>query len=312
MTPQSFERLTNGPVCCQLDYAVLRIGGADARDFLHSQCVSHLQRIDPAAGTRTAWCTAQGRVSFLFWLLPEPAGFLLLVPASEAARCIKRLRMFILRAQVTVEDLSATHVVQGLSLPDGKPVPGWSERLPAARHAVTDPAPGLRAMRMQCGGRFLLVGEGAALGRWLLDRGVPAVDSGSWRYLDILDGRVEITGASVEAYLPQQINLDFEGVLAFDKGCYPGQEIIARLKYRGEVKSRLLIGRTEAEVVAGEKLAPTPQAPTGGTVLASTRDPMGWTHLLAVADLGALESGLMTALPPPRVVHFRRPPEWQD
>ena len=103
---------------------------------------------------------------------------------------------------------------------------------------------------------------------------------------------VEITGESVNAFLPQQLNLDQSGSVAFDKGCYPGQEIIARLKYRGQVKSRLIRGISSVTVAAGKRLAPSEKAPTGGTVLAcAPAEPAGY-RVLAVADLGALDTPL--------------------
>lgn len=312
MNPETFRQLEHAAVSCPLELAVIRVEGPDARDFLHGQCTSHLKRLGPLDAVRTAWCSPQGRVSFLFWLVPTTTGYHLLLPASEAARCVQRLRMFVLRAKVEVEDLSATHGVQGLNFPSALVAQTESLALPAEAWRTTRVTPSLAAVRMESGPRFLLVGAPAETSAWLARNGVTPVDPDTWRYLDICRGHVEIAGASANAFLPQQLNLDFQDTLAFDKGCYPGQEIIARLKYRGEVKSRLLIGMSDSEILAGEKFAASPQAPTGGQVLTSVRDPAGLTHLLAVVDLGALSTGLVTADSPARTVRFERPPTWQD
>lgn len=309
MNPESFQRLKQGAVSCPLDLAVIRVEGPDARDFLHGQCTSHLKRLGSLEAVRTAWCTPQGRVSFLFWLVPTMAGgYHLILPASEAARCVQRLRMFVLRAKVEIEDVSATLKVHGLALPAESTLTG----LPAEARGIMRLASGPTLVRMGVAARFLLLGPATDTRAWLDAQGVAPVDPDVWRYLDIRDGYVEIAGPMANAFLPQQLNLDFADALAFDKGCYPGQEIIARLKYRGEVKSRLLIGTGDAEFNAGEKLAAAPHAPTGGQVLTAVRDPAGLSHVLAVADLGALGGALVTAEPPARTLHFERPPVWQD
>lgn len=312
MNPETFRQLTQVAGSCALDLAVIRVEGPDARDFLHGQCTSHLKRLGPLEAVRTAWCTPQGRVSFLFWLVPTASGYHLLLPTSEAARCVQRLRMFVLRAKVEVEDLSAKYRVHGLNFPSALSARAESLALPAEVRRTAQLTPSLMAVRMEAGARFLLVGDPAETSAWLTRNGIAMVDPDTWRYLDIRHGHVEIAGAMANAFLPQQLNLDFQNTLAFDKGCYPGQEIIARLKYRGEVKSRLLIGTSDSEVLEGEKFAACPRAPTGGQVLTSVRDAAGTTHLLAVADLGALETSLVTANPPARTVRFERPPTWQD
>ncbi|MBM4226803.1 MAG: folate-binding protein YgfZ [Gammaproteobacteria bacterium] len=312
MNPETFRLLTHAAVSCPLDLAVIRVEGPDARDFLHGQCTSHLKRLGPQDAVRTAWCTPQGRVSFLFWLVPTATGYHLLLPASEATRCVQRLRMFVLRAKVEVEDISATCQAHGLNFPATLSAQTESLSLPAEAWRTTRISPSLVAVRMESAPRFLLIGEPAETAKWLARHEIATVDPETWRYLDIRHGHVEIAGGYANAFLPQQLNLDFQDTLAFDKGCYPGQEIIARLKYRGEVKSRLLVGTSGSEILAGEKFAASPQAPTGGQVLASVRDPGGTTHLLAVVDLGALATGLVTADSPARTVRFERTPTWQD
>lgn len=312
MNPDNLQTLLEQPASCRLDQAVIRVEGPDARDFLHGQCTSHLKRLGPLDAVRTAWCTPQGRVSFLFWLVPTTSGYQLLLPASEAARCVQRLRMFVLRAKVEVEDLSAAYDVHGLYLPPAASARAQTLGLPAEVWRSASIAPGVTALRMEQAARFLLIGGGAAVSEWLASHDITAVEPDTWRYLDIRHGHIEIAGSHANAFLPQQLNLDFQNSLAFDKGCYPGQEIIARLKYRGEVKSRLLIGTSDEEILEGEKFSASPEAPTAGQVLTCVRDPAGRSHLLAVVDLGALNGGLITAMPPARTVHFERPPYWQD
>lgn len=279
-----------------LPHGVLRVGGADAGPFLHGQFVSHVLRLKAGDVVRSAWCTPQGRVSFLFWLLRRQDDFLLVLPASELARLAQRLRLFVLRANVEIEPLPAWAVL-GLTT---KPEP----ELPATAGRWQESASGVIVFRPGDCARWICLAPTAALEAWALPNQLTTASTPDWLALDIEDGIVEVEGEWVNAFLPQQLNLDQSGSVAFDKGCYPGQEIIARLKYRGQVKSRLLRGTCRSGIPAGTRLAPHPNAPTGGTVLVCTPDGETGSKLLAVADLGAVETPLAPADTPDAFVHF--------
>ena len=277
---------------------VVRVSGADAATFLHAQLVSHILRLSAGEVIRTAWCTPQGRVSFLFWLLKTADAFLLVIPASEQPRLVQRLRMFVLRAQVTIESLDGQWSVYGI-----KPAPD-DERWFADEGTLHHPKPDIFAFRCGKHGRQLCLGPADVLANWAPLTALPAGGADCWQACDIAELMAEVTGPLVNAFLPQQLNLDMRGTLAFDKGCYPGQEIIARLKYRGEVKARLQVGTCSEALQAGWRLLPSDAAPTGGTVVLSAPAQDGKFLVLAVADLGAQSQSLATAERPQAPVRF--------
>ena len=279
-----------------LPQAVLRIGGPDASSFLHGQFVSHVLRMHPGDVVRSAWCTPQGRVSFLFWLLRRQDDYLIVLPASELARLAQRLRMFVLRAKVEIEPLTLW-LVRGLQTGPGTELPGLSGQWQASSPDVVVFRPGACE-------RWICLAPTTALDAWALPGSLATAANCDWTACDIEDGLVEISGTLVNEFLPQQINLDQSGSIAFDKGCYPGQEIIARLKYRGQVKSRVLRGTCQLAVAAGTRLAATPQAPTGGLVIACAPARSTGYQVLALADLGAPETPLIPVDMPEAVIHF--------
>lgn len=288
---------------------VLRIVGPEARAFLQAQFITNLQRLDRTQGTLSAWCTPQGRVSFQFHLLPCEDGYHLVCPASVAARLLQRLRMFVLRAKVTIEDVSESLGVVGVSLPRDARAPDALRTLVTTRHALSPLDPTLSALCIDESTRFLVCGEFGPLAAWCRASALPLLGSAAWRWLDIAQGHVEITEALAGEFLPQQLNLDMVEALAFDKGCYPGQEVIARLRYRGEVKSRLVRGRAEGAVTAGARLQGD-GAHAAGRVVTAVTLPSGWSEFLAVVELAALPA-VRLADTPALELSFEFPPYWR-
>ncbi len=291
--------------------SVVRVSGAEAESFLHGQLITNLKKLTLRRGSLSAWCTPQGRVSFLFYLVPEPHGYLLLVPASEATRLVQRLRMFVLRAKVNVEDVSGQIGVIGLSLPRANARPTWSAGLQSTRNAISMLGDSLQALCIDESARFLVWGELTTLISWWQHCELPRIGSAGWRLLDITQGVTEITGSAANAFLPQQLNLDLiEDVLAFDKGCYPGQEIVARLKYRGEVKSRLLHGRANRALAPDARLKIRGTTHSAGQILSAVTLPSAESHFLAVVDLSALQAPPEIEDSPTVDLQFERPPYW--
>ncbi|MGE0334354.1 MAG: folate-binding protein YgfZ [Gammaproteobacteria bacterium] len=293
--------------CPRPDLAVVAVRGADALTFLQAQLITNLSALAAGFGTLSAWCTPQGRVSFLFHLVPAEDGFRLLVPASESARLAQRLRMFVLRARVTIEELSAEHAVLGVAIPSGAPGPELT-RPPGMRYALGAPADGVHALCIDASARYLVWGETRALTDWWARATLPAVGSAAWRLLDVTEGHADIAGGFANEFLPQQLNLDMLDVLAFDKGCYPGQEVIARLRYRGEVKARLLCGRAAGQLAEGVSLRAGERS--AGRVLKAVAVAPDETRFLAVVEL-AVRDAVRADGAPGLALAFETPPYWR-
>ncbi len=282
------------------ELGVVRVSGADASTFLQGQLTADVRRVSPTQAALAAWCNPQGRALFLMQLLGTADGFLLVLPADDIERFVKRLRMFVLRAKVTVEDLRAPWGVAGvLGL-------GADAQTLAGAYATTSVGGVHRCRLPGAPPRALVLGETDALQAWLDAGALPSLSAADWWALDAQQAQPRIDATTAERFIPQQLNLDRLGMMSFDKGCYPGQEVIARLKYRGTVKARLRSGQAPFALSPGARLY-APGAGGGqsaGEVLnvVPVADGVVFTAVIDLNTAGALHAntpdGPVLTLPP--------------
>jgi folate-binding protein YgfZ len=275
-------------------YGVLAASGTDARGFLHAQLSCDVEGLADDTAVYGAYCTAKGRVlaNFLLWTRADT--FFLLLPRTLVQGIRKRLQMFVLRSKVTLDDRSDAFALVGAAGPAAGPaLTGVVERVPstplkAARNAdVTTIALG--------GDRFLLVMEVEhatavwdRLARTLLPAGAPC-----WEWLEIASGLPWITAATQDQFVPQMANLELIGGVNFHKGCYPGQEIVARTQYLGKPKRRLFLAHVDADAspAPGEALvADEAGEQSAGTVVNAAPAPEGGFDLLAVVQTASADA----------------------
>lgn len=257
--------------------ACVEVRGADAAGFLHAQLTSDVTALAPGAVALSAWCTPRGRVRNLFWLVRRPDGarFSLVAPAREADGLARRLRAFVLRAEVEVER-TGERVAGAAGSGSEAFVAGRVGRVPAPGSAVE--SGGRAAFRPPVGPpRFLVLGP---------DPAPSETPRAGWGRLEIAAGIAWLTDETRESFIPQMLDLDRLGALSFEKGCFPGQEVIARTRYLGRLKRRLYPGR----VAAGAPPAPGDPVRSGdrgaGAIVASERDEAGRGYeLLAVVAI---------------------------
>jgi len=267
------------------DHAVLRITGDDAQTFLHGQFVSDVNALALGHGQLTAWCSPQGRVAYLLHLVRISDAYFVLLPASEAVRFVKRLRMFVLRAKVTIDELPQYRVygLQNLAL-GALPLV-----LPQVQRCVEFDT-GCYALGIEHG-RYLLWGEATAMACTAQRPELAAMPIEIWQYADITRGYPEIAGNNADTFLPQQLNLDLLDVVSFTKGCYPGQEVVARLKYRGEVKSRLMWCESSRVCAPGTKILLDGVSASAGQVLRSLQITADRAVMQVVVDIACVAEG---------------------
>jgi folate-binding protein YgfZ len=224
---------------------VVRFAGPDAASFLQGQVSNDTRHLGEGAPLIAAYSSPQGRVIAVMHLLPHSSGILALLPREVAASTQERLRKFVLRAKLKIEDLSDQFVVAGMDAnalsAAGMGVPGSSGYL--ERNGV-----GVASVRRYTGcesERYWLVGDAASVGDAAPigstaspPASSPAIER-SWRLADIREGLPQIYAATSELFVAQMLNLDLIGGISFDKGCYTGQEIIARTQNLGRIKRRL-------------------------------------------------------------------------
>lgn len=263
---------------------LIDVQGEDARAFLHGQFTSDINHLSAGKVQHSAWCTAKGRMlaSFLIWRNGED--FRLAVSADLLAAVQKRLQMFVLRAKVKLADASDETVLLGIAGPTAGEALA-AANLPMPTEALTSiDADGAQVIRLD--GERLVVAlpatrapevwaQLAALAR---PAGVPA-----WRWLDVRAGLPLITAATREEFVPQMADFEKIGGVSFHKGCYPGQEIVARTQYLGKVKRHLYRLDSPVPVVPGDDLH-CPENPDQaiGKIVVGAHAPSGGYAALAV------------------------------
>lgn len=224
---------------------VLRFTGPDAAAFLQGQVSNDTVPLSRGAPVLAAYSTPQGRVLAVLRLLPHSSGILGILPRDVAASTQERLRKFVLRAKVKIDDVSDDFVVAGLHA-NALAAAGFSDA-PGPESYVEKDGVGLARVSRHTASaseRYWLIGASGSL------RGVVSADPArierEWRLGDIRDGQPQVYAATSELFVAQMLNLDLIGGISFSKGCYTGQEIIARTQHLGRIKrrlSRLRLGR---------------------------------------------------------------------
>jgi folate-binding protein YgfZ len=251
-------------------FTVVEVTGEDAPDFLQGQLSNDLKQVSATHAQITGYCTPKGRLLALPTIVGFDAGFRLLVPRSVKEAFIKRLSMFVMRAKVVVREATELRCVGVIANDDGaggflKSVYG---SVPVAPMDVST-SPSMQLIRWHDDqssvqrARFLVIADSEAINRvWHQEGDFARSGHGAWRLADISAGVPSITAGVVEAFVPQMMNLQLSDGLSFTKGCYPGQEIVARMQYLGKVKRHMRIftlpldNRSVATApTAGSKLA---------------------------------------------------------
>ncbi len=215
---------------------LLRFSGADAQSFLQGQLSNDTRLLAARSPLLAAYSTPQGRVVAILHLLPHSSGIIALLPRELATPTRERLRKFVLRAKVQIEDISEQFAVLGVAgaaglraagLPTPDSEPGYVE------------VEGVGVSRLgHDPSRYWAIGDNATIGgnAALTDR--PPIES-AWRLADIRAGLPQVYLGTTELFVAQMLNLDLVGGISFTKGCYTGQEIIARTQHLGRIKRRL-------------------------------------------------------------------------
>lgn len=242
-----------GFLCALTHLGVIAASGDEAMHFLHNQLTNDVEHLDERAVRLAGYCSPKGRLlaTMLMWRAGDR--ILLALPRELLAATLKRLQMFVLRAKVKLVDASDEIVLIG-----------------GATSAAIEGTPWQRADRNGGdGGAWWSVPDAGSLHRWLWAGPVsqampfwqqqatqlPTAPSALWRWSEIVAGLPQVLEATREQFVPQMINFELVGGVNFRKGCYPGQEIVARSQYLGKLKRRALLAHTDdANIRAGTEV----------------------------------------------------------
>jgi tRNA-modifying protein YgfZ len=255
------------------DWGVIRAAGADAASFLQSQLTQDVLGLDAHRATLAGWCSAKGRLlaSFIVWR-PAPDEVLMACSADVLPTVLKRLSMFVLRAKCKLSDASAELALQG--------VVGTAATVAAWRCA--DGLIGLPPVRGT--GRALRTGAAPAL---------PVLDADAWSWLEVASGVPRILAATAEHFVPQMVNFEVVGGVNFQKGCYPGQEVVARSQYRGTVKRRAFVFESPVAATPAQEIFHSADREQPAGMVANAASWQGRHLLLAQVKLTALDGGTL-------------------
>jgi tRNA-modifying protein YgfZ len=282
------------PVCALLNQAhssatstdagplgIIRAQGADTVKFLQGQLTQDVALLGLSEARLAAWCSAKGRMlaSFVVFKITHE-DIVLICSTSVLPATLKRLQMFVLRAQCKLSDATRAFVLHGLA--GNTPTEGlqgatnsvaayasniWAAGRNGTEITVQVPPGHLlgqsvtRALRLRPVDDTMAAAAPAALAA-----SQPALDTANaqalafWQYLEVTSGIAPITAPVSDLYVPQMLNYESVGGVNFKKGCYPGQEVVARSQFRGTLKRRAFIVTSATEVRAGQEVFDTRDA----------------------------------------------------
>lgn len=249
----------NGDIVTDLSHlALIRAHGPEAAAFLQGQLSNDVNALGIGHSQLSAYCDPKGRVLALFRIFVREQAYYLQLPSVLQADTLQRLGMFVLRAKLTLDSASRDLIRIGLSGPNAEQfladaVPDLPSRVDESRQH--DDVNILRLAGPHARYELIATVESAERLWPLLGARAKAVGHSAWSWLDIAAGVPTVLPGTRAEFIPQMLNLDLLNGVSFQKGCYPGQEIVARVQHRGRVTHRLYTAHSDAAA------APPPGSP---------------------------------------------------
>jgi folate-binding protein YgfZ len=266
---------------------VIRVAGEDAAKFLHGQLTQDFALLGMGEARLCGFLSAKGRMqASMIGFKRGPAEVLLVISQDLLPATLKRLSMFVMRAKAKLTDATADFSLYGLAGDSvtalaGGTAPAWTKAEVGSASAVhLYPAAGQpRALWVAP------AAEQAPAG--------PALDPALWRWSEVQSGVATLTQPLFEAFVPQMLNYESIGGVNFKKGCYPGQEVVARSQFRGTLKRRAYIAHADREVAVGaEVFAASDLEQPCGTVVQVAAAPGGGFDVIVSMQVSAAEGAI--------------------
>lgn len=296
--PLTQDQLEQGFVAPLTELGLVAVTGEDGPHFLHNQLTNDVEHLGQAEARLAGYCSPKGRLlaTFLMWKAGD--AIMLQLPRQIQPAVQKRLQMFVLRAKAKLLDATDSHAVLGVGgRAAGDLLRKWFSQLPDAPYTKVD---GEAGTLMRVSDAF-----GAPRYQWIatldtaqqawneLSAALPPAGAQAWHLGEIHAGIPQVTQATQEQFVPQMINFELIGGVNFKKGCYPGQEIVARSQYLGKLKRRMALASVDAvDAAPGMEVfsAADPEQPCGMVVNAE-RNPQGGADCLVELKTAAIEAG---------------------
>lgn len=285
------------PACAVVpltQFGLIRFGGPESVAFVHGQVSGDIKRLAEGEAQYTSYSTPKGRMLASFLALREGEDVLLALPRALQAAVQKRLSMYVLRSKTQAVDINQSCVLIGLL--------GEQASAVASRVFANIPAENMQSSP-QAEGRLLKLADDRYLAYVSLEMaprlwaaleaaGAQAQAANAWTLADVRAGVAWVQQATQEEFVPQMANMDLIGGISFKKGCYPGQEIVARMHYLGKLKRRCYRFSSSEPLTAGQPVySPEMQGQASGLVALVAAVETGW-EALVVVQTSSLAHGL--------------------
>jgi len=253
------EEKTERAIYAVTGFKILQVSGADATQFLQGQITCNIKELQDNNSFFAALCNPKGRVISTFLLLKSADAFLLILPAELFEKVKTTLQKYIMRAKVQLQDVSELVCLTGMACDDKTAA---QLTLPTLNFSVQNQWVKLATTYYL---HIASVTESLAYCASLFTQGFLAKNAAAWQVVNINVGFAWLTQQSSEVYIPQMLNLDKLAGISFTKGCYTGQEIIARTHYLGQAKREMFLAQIEGDFIPPAEL-PEILAANGQTV----------------------------------------------
>ena len=275
-------------------FGLIKVSGFDAEKFLQGQFTNDVRQVTTKHSQLSAWCSSKGRIIINFRLLRRDDAYYLLLPSESVATTLKRLQIYILRAAVKLEDVSDSLRSIGVAganstqiLADclGYAPPSEIDASLTAEQVTVLRIPGTQP-------RYVIFSETVQELWQCLAKMARPVGAAAWQLLDILTAVPQIVTKTTEKFVPQMVNYHIIGGVSFKKGCYTGQEVVARMQYLGSLKRRMYLAKidTTTLVQPGDALYISTDKQNVGNIVNAQVHPDGGVIVLAVIKINHAET----------------------
>ena len=279
-------------ICDLSHYGLIRVSGEDAGRFLQAQLTNDVLALEVGTAQLSGWCSPKGRLLAVFTLWRSRDAYYLMLPRPLQTGIQKRLGMFVLRSKVAIEDASTLTVRLGLIGGSSMDLTDVLPNDPSSASGTVHTTAAGTVVRLSPTRTIVVVDPLAAEHLW--DDLAPQrsrLTANAWDLASIRDGVIEVLPETQDAYVPQMANFELAGGVSFKKGCYPGQEIVARTQYRGILKRRMVRIQiaSQTTITPGTPIySPLFPEQAAGTIAISARSSADTVEALAVAQLEAI------------------------
>ena len=253
---------------------LIAVEGDDASSFLHNQLTNDVLELNDTTARLAGYCSPKGRLLATLQVWQSENRIWLMLPREILPAIQKRLQMFVMRSKVKLTDSSDSCRIIGLVNPDASLLTPHFPDLPLEAYAMRQSAAGTLIRQPDAAGMTRYVWVSSPEQSEAVFDSAPSAAASLWRWSEIQAGIPQITLPTQEQFVPQMINFEIVGGVSFRKGCYPGQEIVARSQYLGKFKRRMMLASVSAD-----------SAPAGTEVFADS-DPDQPCGMLVNAEQG--------------------------